>query len=118
MDGMYDSFGDLLKEALEKGEIPQKPKKNKTESNNEAQNSEKSDPFANLPQELKSAFNALHSSPDESLEQIKKKYRELLKLYHPDTAKNKDDSQITKNQTENLIKSFEIVKKYFENLKN
>ncbi len=118
MNGMYDSFGDLLKEALEKGEIPQKTKKDKSESNNKTQTSEKSSSVANFPLDLQNAFNALHATPDETFEQIKKKYRELLKLYHPDTTKNKDASKITKNQTENLIKSFEIVKKYFEDLKN
>ena len=54
------------------------------------------------------AFFELDLTPESTFEEVKKKYKELIKKHHPDTTKGSSDKLIRLNN------SYNILKEYFE----
>lgn len=113
MNSPYDKLGDLLKEAINQGEIPSKNKKN---NNIDEKEGKKNSEFV-----YKSIqpYNLFNTTPGIPFVEIKKIYHNLLKKYHPDNIKNFPNMQkIATQKTNDLIKAFnEITEDYKRNQK-
>jgi dnaJ domain len=138
MPSQYDKLGEMLKDALENGAIPQKRMKKEPEEYESFAYSEKTSSVIgkNLSSEngsdiAKDIFVAsepdiIHSYDILELENgtppdiAKDSYRKLLKKYHPDNiAKFENMQKTAAKKTGEIIKAYKILEKWFEHcLKN
>lgn len=101
MASMYDKLGDLLKDALDKGEIPHKQQETQE-----------------IPENIKIILNILKVENPLDKKEISTKYHELLKKLHPDTRDQNgvyiiyNGKQLDINTLQNLYKT---VEEYFKN---
>lgn len=127
MESLYDKLGELLNESIKRGfiqkEKPNFPEKSEKKTEN-AKTKPKNDNF--IPKNDFSAIKIKHKPSDEKLmhalkilcadendsfEAIQKKYRNLLKKYHPDSIPDFPIMQKTaKTKTNQIIESFEYIK--------
>lgn len=133
---IYDKLGDLLNDALEKGEIPkEKPRKDKSQvffNGNEIPKQVQNDEFTNkmhkytenmyIPPHIQQALSTLDIVYPTNWNQIKKQYRKLLKQYHPDTKNIKNTIQNSQNvqnfrhlTVQDIQNAYEILDSYFNN---
>lgn len=123
---MFDKLGDLLSEALEKGELP-KEKKSPTDKsdassfgdflkNQEVLNQEDSRPQKKIiPQDVREALKVVSIPEDADFSEAKKIYREKLKYYHPDRRNDNPVLQkIAKEKTAALLTAWERIEKWFK----
>ncbi len=110
MTSPYDKLGDLLNEALEKGELNSSPQ---NKNNEYKKNKEKNCQFI-----YKSIqpYNIFNITPGICFSEIKKVYRNLLKKYHPDNVKNFPQMQKTATEKTTLI--VQAYKEIIEDYKN
>lgn len=110
MTSPYDKLGDLLNEALEKGELNSSPQ---NKNNEYKKNKEKDCQFV-----YKSIqpYNIFNITPGICFSEIKKVYRNLLKKYHPDNVKNFPQMQKTATEKTTLI--VQAYKEIIEDYKN
>lgn len=138
---MFDKLGDLLSDALEKGEIP----KYNSESGNDSQSESIEGTFSDfdfitrhkkhedshsekkaapekpvtpriikIPAEVKEAMTFIGIPEDASFETAKKIYREKLMYYHPDRRNDNPVLQkVAKEKTARLLKEWEIIEKWY-----
>lgn len=139
---MFDKLGDLLSDALEKGELPKSElsksgndsqnekiestfsdfdfmRRNKTESSQKIKPEPAPSPKAKqkkLPESVKTAFSFINIPEDADFNMAKKIYREKLMYYHPDRRNDNPVLQkVAKEKTARLLKEWETVEKWFEN---
>lgn len=138
---MFDKLGDLLSEALEKGELP---KQEASKSGNEPQNERIETTFSDfdflrrkkpdfsqkspaapqgqkavrakkIPAPVKSAMDFISIPETASFEEAKKLYREKLMYYHPDRRNDNPVLQkVAKEKTARLLKEWEIIENWYE----
>lgn len=119
---MFDKLGDLLSEALEKGEIPQnkrapadkEPGSFFTEESTPPNKKEQFTPRKQIPESVKKAF-AFISIPEDALyDEAKKIYREKLMYYHPDRRNDNPVLQkVAKEKTAQLLREWEKVEEWY-----
>lgn len=59
---------------------------------------------------LKNAYLALELSPDSDSKAVKRKYRELAKIYHPDKVSNPNLRESAKKQFQAITEAYETIK--------
>jgi len=64
-------------------------------------------------EEITNARKILDIDEFETLKNIKKKFKELIKKYHPDTCKT--DKNICRKKSEQIINSYKIIINYCDN---
>ena len=138
---MFDKLGDLLSDALEKGELP----KYNSESGNEPQAETIEGTFSDfdfitrhkkqedshsekrpapkktiaprkikVPDNVKEAMRFIAIPEDASFDTAKKIYREKLMYYHPDRRNDNPVLQkVAKEKTARLLKEWEIIEKWY-----
>lgn len=132
---MYEKLGDLLNEALDKGEIPREEPKQTSSNSDQSLNIPENDTPSyvkfskipkkketkstgsiirreqlELPPQILQSLKTINLTPPVSWFKIKMQYRRMLKNNHPDTALQLD-STITIDQ---IKQSFEILKQYYD----
>ena len=138
---MFDKLGDLLSEALEKGEIPKtvqskesSPSSTKSETIQQTfsdfsfiQDQNKSSetikatvsPSPKIPADVKTAMAFIQIPKEADFESAKKIYREKLMYYHPDRRNDNPVLQkVAKEKTARLLKEWEIIEKWYDSQKN
>ncbi len=133
---MFDKLGDLLSEALEKGEIPKaakfeesSPSSPKSETiqqtfsdfsfmQDQAPPAEKKEKLKQklrrLPADVKSAMDFIQIPEEADFDNAKKIYREKLMYYHPDRRNDNPVLQkVAKEKTARLLREWEIVEKWY-----
>ena len=110
MTSPYDKLGDLLNEALEKGELNSNPK---NQSNGYEKRKEK---YYQFVYKSIQPYNIFNITPGICFSEIKKIYRKLLKKYHPDNVKNLP--QMQKTATEKTALIVQAYKEIIEDYKN
>ena len=136
---MFDKLGDLLSEALEKGELP---KTRGLESGDESQNESVENTFSDfafiashkkdesshvktekkpepkprkIPENIRNAMAFINIPENADFESAKKLYREKLMYYHPDRRNDNPVLQkVAKEKTARLLKEWEIIEKWYE----
>ena len=137
---MFDKLGDLLSEALEKGEIPKaaspeesSPSSQKSETiqqtfsdfsfmqkgansiPNVPKEEVKKRPLPKIPAHIKSALAFIQIPEEADFEAAKKIYREKLMYYHPDRRNDNPVLQkVAKEKTARLLKEWEIIEKWYQ----
>jgi len=133
---MFDKLGDLLSEALEKGEIPKtiqseesfpSSQKNETiqqtfsdfsfmQAKNKPTETKKAPErqLRQLPADVKSAMDFIKIPEESDFESAKKVYREKLMYYHPDRRNDNPVLQkVAKEKTARLLREWEIIEKWY-----
>ncbi len=78
---------------------------------NDYRSAEDNHAFARLAKPVRDALKALNLSYPVTLQEIKKRYKQLAKEYHPDLNNTVDDSKIkTINHAYNVLKNVDIFK--------
>lgn len=65
--------------------------------------------------DLKKAYEILKINDNDSLEEIKNKYKELVKKYHPDKYQDNPLSELAEEKLKEINEAYEILKNSFEN---
>lgn len=123
--GVYDKLGDLLNEALEKGEIPKSKDYNKEETatfstNNAAfmhkytNNMHKTD----LPDYIINILTTLDIVYPVEWKNITEKYHKLLKEMHPDTKNTIQNQESVNNFKQYTISDLQNMYKILDNYFN
>lgn len=138
---MFDKLGDLLSEALEKGEIPKtvqskefSPSSTKSETiqqtfsgfsfiqdQNKSSETKKNtvSPSPKIPADVKTAMDFIQIPKEADFDNAKKIYREKLMYYHPDRRNDNPVLQkVAKEKTARLLKEWEIIEKWYDSQKN
>ena len=125
---MFDKLGDLLSEALEKGELPKSGEFSQAENIEgifsdfnfiQRKRNQPSPPPQNsvkktIPKEVKSAFAFIGLSEEADYESAKKIYREKLMYYHPDRRNDNPVLQkVAKEKTAMLLKNWKILESWY-----
>ncbi|WP_407426692.1 hypothetical protein [Treponema sp.] len=115
---MFDKLGDLLSEALEKGELPESKGQFSDffEEPDSKITSSPSQPYQqkSLPADIKNAFSFIGISEEADFNNAKKIYREKLMYYHPDRRnENPVLQKVAKEKTEQLLREWEKVEKWY-----
>lgn len=129
---MFDKLGDLLSEALEKGELP---KSGETSQNERIENTfsdfnfiqkeaEKASPppaqktKKRIPAGIKAAFDFIGISEEADFDSAKRIYREKLMYYHPDRRNDNPVLQkVAKEKTAQLLKEWKLIESWYESNK-
>ena len=117
---MFDKLGDLLSEALEKGELP-KANEDSPDFFQQQEESPKEEEKASqetkrdIPAIVKSALDFIGISEEADFDSAKKIYREKLMYYHPDRRNSNPVLQkVAKEKTERLLREWKILEKWYE----
>lgn len=114
---MYEKLGDLLNEALEKGEIAQEGQSfnvkgqtfNVKGLSSDVPKPSKSNPIGSvIKQEVLFAFNLFGLPTTATLSQVKQKYHYLLKVSHPDTRESSNQNI----SVDDIKNAYKILEKY------
>ncbi|MCR4822282.1 MAG: hypothetical protein K5873_05370 [Treponema sp.] len=121
---MFDRLGDLLSQALEKGELPESGDASRDEkaedvfsdfSFSKESNSPPPPPKKVPPENVKEAMIFIGIEEDSCLSEAKKIYREKLMYYHPDRRKDNPVLQkVAKEKTARLLRDWELIEKWYE----
>ena len=126
MESQYDKLGEMLKEAIESGKIPdeKKSEKQKTDENffkeskieekkdektkdKHRNHNRKSDLLDNSVQKFIHLYKIFNLHPGCSAEELKDSFRKLLKKYHPDNFNEFPETQkMAERKTRELIAAF------------
>jgi len=66
-----------------------------------------------LPPEVENAFSLLHAVPEMTAEDIKRRYREELKKFHPDTGSTANSDGFARRRTDIIINSYKILMDWY-----
>ena len=138
MQTMFDKLGDLLSDALEKGEIPKQEfsksgkgfQDEKLESTfsdfafisrNTNQSPHKEKPQEpkkpEIPESVRLAMAFISIPEDSDFDSAKKIYREKLMYYHPDRRNDNSVLQkVAKEKTARLLREWKTLEKWYEKL--
>lgn len=137
MPSQYDKLGEMLKDALENGAIPQKRTKKKSEkSAGSGYSEESSSVFPKTPStqngadltecvyvsgspDIMHAYDILELENGTPPDVTKNSYRRLLKKYHPDNiAKFENMQKTAAKKTGEIVKAYKILEEWFDSCKN
>lgn len=65
--------------------------------------------------DLKRAYEILGVNQNEDFEQIKKKYKQLCKKYHPDLYQDKTIKELTEEKLKEVNEAYTVISDFFEN---
>ena len=125
MPSQYDKLGEMLKDALENGAIPQKRMKKESEEYESFAYSEKTssengsdiakDIFVASEPDIIRSYDILELENGTPPDIAKDSYRKLLKKYHPDNiAKFENMQKTAAKKTREIIKAYKILEKWCE----
>ena len=133
MPSQYDKLGEMLKDALENGAIPQKRMKKEPEEYESSAYSEKTssvmdktlssengsdiakDIFVASEPDIIHSYDILELENGTPPDIAKDSYRKLLKKYHPDNiAKFENMQKTAAKKTGEIINAYKILEKWFE----
>lgn len=137
MPSQYDKLGEMLKEALENGAIPQKRTKKKSEKSAGSGYSEESSSvfpkppptqngvdltecvYVSVSPDIMRAYDILELENGTPPDVTKNSYRRLLKKYHPDNiAKFENMQKTAAKKTGEIVKAYKILEEWFDSCKN
>ena len=113
---MFDRLGDLLSEALEKGELPpsEQVPAHEEPSFFHAEKAETQTLEKQIPEQVKSALAFITIPENATYDEAKKIYREKLMYYHPDRRNGNPVLQkVAKEKTARLLKEWETVENWY-----
>lgn len=66
-----------------------------------------------LPPEVENAFSLLHAVPEMTAGDIKRRYREELKKFHPDTGSTANSDGFARRRTDIIVNSYKILMDWY-----